>query len=91
MIGLYFAKSFRIFLHVLIITSAAFISGALAKKLWDLHLFHLDEAIFDEVISKIETDKYQIDKILSAIRDALIKLESRIAKLEQSINARKPG
>ncbi len=92
MIGLYFAKSFRIFLHVLVITLVAFVSGALAKKVWDLHLFHLDEAIFDEVISKIETDKYQIDKILNAIKEALIKLESRIARLEKSINVgRKPG
>ncbi len=88
-IGLYFSSSFRIFVHTAISAIFIVVFGLLGKKIWILHLFHLDEAIFDEIICKIEKEKDQTERILKILKEAFLKLENRISNLERMLVKRK--
>ncbi|HDL89694.1 MAG TPA: hypothetical protein ENG14_02185 [Thermodesulforhabdus norvegica] len=87
-INLYFASSFRIFVHTLLATITIFFVGYTGYKLWKFNLFHLDEIIYDHVISPLGT---RLSTTEETILLKLENIEKRLMRLEKILLERKKG
>lgn len=76
---IYFSSSFRIFVHSILAGFMVAVSALVASRFSALYLLHLDNLVYDEVLSRLDTGDFQ------ELKDAISLMSEKIARLEQVV------
>ncbi|MCX7822642.1 MAG: hypothetical protein N2260_04260 [Syntrophobacterales bacterium] len=78
---IYFLSSFRIFTHTLLATLVIIMLGLVANRFSRFYLLHLDNMVYDEVLSRLDSE----NKDFKEIKEILASLNDKISRLEQAV------